>query len=424
MTGSSVSLECPICAQRLSESAESCDGCGYPVALHPEARRALADGDPPAAVSPILARGTATMARRAAAGVPRARDQTTEACNRAALELRGHVLLLQQLGGNSGTYSSEMRQAALVQAEGKSAEALDLLRAAGGRADEEIIELFARRAQELEARANTLTKDGVRAEIEEPLERLQAALVTSNRPEAARLVVETDRRIALLEQDWRGLHTLLQQINELQAGARGAGKGIPEVDDDLGQVRALLARPQIDAEILDSAAQIAARALMMLHEALPAILEQDLDLHATALHSYPAEHEGARKAKAVHGEASRHLRRGRLNEASRLLEELRRMVIDLESGRASAPPMRPIAEPVPVETSTEDSDGALSRLLTKARSLASRVRALAPESEIAYEAAGEIRRATELLRARKLPEAEAALTHLMRTLDSEPLREA
>ncbi|HTT26507.1 MAG TPA: hypothetical protein VMH90_06070 [Thermoplasmata archaeon] len=420
MTGTSVSLECPICAQRLIESAESCDGCGYPVALHPEARRALADGEPQAAIPTVGGRGTATIVRRAAPGSARARDQTTEACARAAQDLRGHVLLLLQLGGNALSYSSEMRQAALVQAEGKSAEALDLLRAAAGRADAEIVELFARRAQELEARAGLLHKDGIRAEIEDPLERLHQALIASNRSEAARLVTEADRRIALLEQDWRGLHTLLRQIDELQAGARDAGKAIPEVDDDVGQVKALLARPQIDAAVLDSAAQIAARALMMLHEALPAILEEDLDRHGSTLSAYPAEHEGARRAKAVHGEASRHLRRGRLSEASQRLTELRTMLQQLGSGRSAEPPAAPPAAAAPVE----DPDGALARLLTKARSLASRVRALAPESEIAYEAAAEIRRATELLRARKLPEAEAALTHLMRTLDSEPPREA
>jgi hypothetical protein len=418
-----VSLECPICAQRLTDTAESCDGCGYPVALHPEARRAIAEGDGPEAEPPLVGRASTAQMRRPTPVVSRTRDQTTEACARAALELRGHVLLLQQLGGNAAPYSSEMRQAALVQAEGKSAESLDLLRAAGSRAGEEIVELFAQRARELENRSAALTKDGVRSEIDEPLERLQEALLASDRGEAARLIVEADRRIALLEQDWRGLHTLLDQINELQGAARGAGKAILEVDEDISQVRALLARPQIDAEILDSAAQIAARALMMLHESLPTILEEDLDLHASELSVYPPEHEGARRAKALQGEASRHLRRGRLNEASRRLAELRVMIQELEAARTTGPG-RTAPERTPDVERSEDADAALSRLLTKARSLASRVRALAPESEIAYEAAAEIRRATELLRARKLPEAESALSHLMRTLDTEPPREA
>jgi hypothetical protein len=312
-----------------------------------------------------------------------------------------------------------MRQAALVQAEGKSAEALDLLRAAGTRADADIVELFARRAQELETRSATLGAEGIRAEIEEPLERLQQALATDHRQEAAKWVVEADRRLGAMEQDWRGLQTLLQQIEGLQTGARDAGRGIPEVDDDVTQVRALLARPQVDAEVLDSAAQIAARALMMLHESLPAILEEDLDRHASALSVYPPEHEGARRAKTIHGEASRHLRRGRLSEAAARMVELRRVLKELEAARVVVP-SAPVEDVAP---RVEDPDGALARLLSKARGLASRVRSLAPDSEIAYEAAAEIRRATELLRARKLPEAEAALTHLMRTLDSEMIAE-
>jgi hypothetical protein len=58
-------------------------------------------------------------------------------------------------------------------------------------------------------------------------------------------------------------------------------------------------------------------------------------------------------------------------------------------------------------------------LLKKARELAGRVRTLPAESEISYEAAAEIRRATELLRAKRLEEAELTLSRLMQTLDAE-----
>jgi hypothetical protein len=43
---------------------------------------------------------------------------------------------------------------------------------------------------------------------------------------------------------------------------------------------------------------------------------------------------------------------------------------------------------------------------------------------VAYEAAGEIRRATEFLRARKLEEADQTLSRLMQTLSVEPTTEA
>ena len=422
-------MECPICSQRLEDAAVSCDGCGFPTALHPESLRAMSEPELSVAVVSPSTRGAAEV-RRGSGGAGHERDQTAEACARSARELRGHVLLLQQLGGNAQPFLGEMRQAALLQAEGKSAESLDLLRAPGGGAGRETHELFARRAKELEARAAALSNEGIRPEVQDPLDRLQDALAHDRREEAAHLVIEADRELGTLEQDWRGLRTLLDQINQLQTAAREAGKPIPMVDDDLAQVKVMLARPEIDRELLDTAAQVAARSLMLLHESLPAILEEDLDRHGSALSVYPRDHEPSRRAKVMHSEASRHLRRGRLSEASVRLADLRAAIRELGRGtRTPTPPVMdlsetPPADDTPAEAAAVPTGDPLPRLLIKARTLAARVRALSPDSDLAFEAAGEIRRATELLRARKLDDAETALTRLMRTLDSEPPPEA
>jgi hypothetical protein len=58
----------------------------------------------------------------------------------------------------------------------------------------------------------------------------------------------------------------------------------------------------------------------------------------------------------------------------------------------------------------------LGALMKKARGLAVRVRTLPSDSEAAVEAATHIHEATELLRARRFAEADAALTRLMRVL--------
>lgn len=414
-----LAVDCPVCGASLEGALDACGTCGYPVALHPEARLALLDEEAPEPAKPTPPPG-ASPARRPPAAAPRARDQTAEACSRSARELEAHLALLRQIGGNTQPYTGGLRQAALVQSEGRLAESLDLLRASEAEAHRALDDLIAQRTQELESRGADLEKDGVFADTATALERLQAAVARAREEEAAGLIVEIDRQIGLVERDWRGLHSLLEQIVELQASARDAGRPIPEVEDDLRGVRELLARPRIDAARIDSASQVSARALMLLHEALPEILEKDLERHGTALSAYPIDHTGSRKAKALHSEVSRHLRRSRLPEAAKGLAQLRREIERLEQEAASAaaapePEATPTTEPArPVV----DADAALPRLLEKARTLAARVRALEPESDTAYEAAGEIRRATELLRARKLEEADAALTHLMRTLDS------
>ena len=162
---------------------------------------------------------------------------------------------------------------------------------------------------------------------------------------------------------------------------------------------------------------------MLLHEALPKALESELSRHDAALADYPDDHDTVRRARAIHQEAVRHLRRGRLNEATASVKDLRATLLLLEK----EPPVVAVAPaPTPVGATSAppvDSSDFLQRLLAKARDLAARVRTLPSDSEIAYEAAGEIRLATELLRARKLEEADATLSRLMRTLDSEQPRE-
>ncbi len=86
---------------------------------------------------------------------------------------------------------------------------------------------------------------------------------------------------------------------------------------------------------------------------------------------------------------------------------------------AAASPAPPSAVPArPGET----EDEMLDRLLKKAWSLAARVRTLPPDTEIAHEAAVQIRDATEFLRSRMLKEADLTLTRLMRMLSSEAAR--
>ncbi|MCI4318086.1 MAG: hypothetical protein L3J96_06055, partial [Thermoplasmata archaeon] len=245
---------------------------------------------------------------------------------------------------------------------------------------------------------------------------------------------EVDQRLSRLENDWSGLRGLLAQIDSLREAAQLAGQDLPQVEEDLRQVREILSSSAVAADGLDLAAQTAARALMLLHEALPPVLEQELVRQADQLAGYPKDLEGARHARGLHAEASRHLRRGRLGDASLRLKELRQALKEIGASPSFASVPDPLApSPAPAEgpsaaaAAAANDDGStdfLGRLLSKARGLAARVRNLPPDSEVAFEAAAEIRRATEFLRARKLDEAESTLTRLMRTLDAEHPAEA
>ena len=210
---------------------------------------------------------------------------------------------------------------------------------------------------------------------------------------------------------------------------------------------------------------------MRLHETIPPALEQELAQHQGRLERHP--HPSARlpSARKLHSEAVRHLKSGRLEDAVRSVRELRGVLEELASEPPPPPPEPPAPRPAPaprevvappepprppeVEVTALPAPPAppkraevagapagmpgpaglssratptpeearraldvetLGTLTRKARSLAARVRALPSEGEAAQMAARQIHEATELLRARRYQDADAALTRLMRLL--------
>jgi tetratricopeptide (TPR) repeat protein len=412
--------DCPVCEAENPTTAVSCATCGYPTALAVDAMRGLAD--------------VAAMAMPATTSAPRSprrparvvgKDPTAEQVERTAVELDGTIRLIGRLGVPTGDVTVELHQAALTQADGRSVEALSLLRSALARLHEATNEALARRLRSLEERQAVLRTDGVAVSlVGAEAVRIRAEIDAGRAEQAIERLVKADEQLGMIETDWKGLKGLLRQIDELRAAAEVIGRPVADVEESVQQIKALLADPDLSTATLDDGAQIAARALMLLHEALPGAIEQELERHAEALDAFPSEHTPARPARAMHAEATRHLRRGKISEATARLRELRVAIRELgdpqDAVAAARGPTPETSEPGDATPPPADTpEIALGRLLQKARGLAARVRSLPADSELAYEAAGEIRRATEQLRARKLEEADATLSRLMRTLDAE-----
>lgn len=398
-------------------AADWCTACGYPTALALDALRVLSEGEP-TPVSTISSPAPDRPRRRSPR--PTAPDPQEELCQKMAQDTDANLAILQELGGDTLDVSSDLRQAALNQADGRVVEALDILRRALGRVHEQTEQLFARRVHDLELRDIALQKSGVGTAVVEETAKMRELFHHGHRLEAIALLKATDQGLGRIEGDWKGLQGLLKQVEALREGIKDTGGPLTEVEADIQKVRTLLAGPGVTVESLDEASQVAARAVMLLHESLPKAIEQELATHDQLLTTFPETHEPAKSARMIHSEAVRHLRRGRLPEASASLRQLRRAIEELRA--APPPPTAAAAAPSGTgggPTAVEDPGDFLNRLLVKARGLAARVRTLPPDSEIAYEAAAEIRRATELLRSRQLDEAEATLSRLMRTLDAE-----
>lgn len=408
---------CPVCDQPLARTAEVCANCGYPSALALDALRALSEGEPAPVPSAAYGRAAEPPPRRRERR-PVAPDPQQELCHRIAQETDANLALLQELGGETPDVASDLRQAALSEAEGRVVESLDILRRALGRVQDETEALFARRLRDLEQRDAALQRSGIGTSVPRETGKMRELFQAGHRMEAISLLKGTDLSLARIEGDWKGLQGLLKQVESLREGFRDTGGSVADIERDIQEVRRLLAGPGTTAESLDKASQVAARAVMVLHEALPRAIEGELAEHDELLAKMPEDHTKARNARILHTEAVRHLRRGRLPEASASLRQLRALIEEL---RREPPPPAPAA---PAADAEEPPAEFLNRLLVKARTLAARVRTLPPDSEIAYEAAAEIRRATELLRARQLDEAEATLGRLMRTLEADRTAEA
>ncbi len=325
--------------------------------------------------------------------------------------------LVRGLGRSFPDATSELCQASLAEAEGREGEALETLRGAQMRMEREVDELLEQRTRSVAGRRDVLVKNGVHFSLGTSLDRVREELSMGRREEAATQLIEAERRVGQFESDWKGLQGLLAQIEGLRNEAVELGISLGEISEQVSAIRDRLEGPNLTEDALDELAQAAAQALMLLHEAIPTSLEEELARHAARLDQFPEEHIPSAVARRLHLDATRHLKKGRLPEAVQSVRDLRHAVETMEKEEVPRP-----AEPTPAQTARETEGEMLDRLLKKARTLAARVRTLPPESETAREAAVEIRSATEMLRARQLAEADQTLARLMRMLSAEPGR--
>jgi hypothetical protein len=396
---------CPVCDQTIPPAAVRCPTCGFPVALmtpnlgpFPGADDGGSDGSP----------ANRTESPEAPAPSPPPEPPLNAALGRA---LAVRMELLQTVVRDPPDITSDLCQAALSEASGHDSEGLAILRSAQSRLERESERTVARLLARIGERRSALERSGLKidlAGIPPTTDRVDLAAVEELLPS----IHDADERLGRLESDWKGIRGLLEQIDTLRSEAETIGIPLGDVPDRIATVRTTLSSTGVTEEGLDSVVLEASRILMDLHEAVPNALDEELARHSTSLGRLPAGHPGADTVRRAHARAAQQLKEGRFTESIRGVRELRHMIESLQPipGGADTAPRPASAQLTPAE------EALLVTLLTKSRSLAARVRQLPAESREAVEAAAQIREATELLRARRLTEADLALTRLMRSL--------
>ncbi len=403
---------CIICdAPRVATSAH-CPRCGFPPALtsvvvvgslteaETDGRTAGENGSAPPVGRPP---GPEEFLR-----------EEEEASRGFARGVRRSLTLLGELGGDGTEVTSELRQAALLSAEGRLGEALNLLRTTQTTASVRLTELFEARLTELEERQRALVGQGLTPDLLQESVRLRAEIAEAPVEEVAAHLAEEDRRLARTEAEWQELRGVLRQIDQVRQGARALGREFPAIDAGLATVKELLAQPSISASGVSQALEEGNRVLGLYQANLAPGIQEELDLHAAHLARFAPDHEPSRKARRLHAEANRHLRASRLAEATLRLGELR---TELRRAGGAAPGRPPSGAAEGGAAGGPGADeAALRPLLARVRTLAARIQELPPQSPLAGEAARRIRQATEQLRARKVEEAGRTLTELMELL--------
>jgi hypothetical protein len=412
-----VASNCPICDQPIPATVAHCSVCGFPTSLAIEALRALG---PNGATASEMETAASPIPAPVIAAPPNPPSPEAEIAAQISRDIQGKLEFVRQLGRGAPDVTSEMCQAAMSEAEGRVSEALDVLRRAQRSLERQTEEFLGRRLQSLEARDEALRSSGVRFALGSDLARLREAIQSGGAADAGELLAETEARIAQFESDWRGLQGLLRQIDTLRKEAGDLGLPIGEIEGEIAGIRDRLQEPDVTEEALDGIAQSAAQTLMLLHEAIPSSLEEELARHEAVMDRYPEDHPASAAARRLHAEATRHLKRGRLTDATHSVRELRIEIEKLEQSREALEIA--VGEPaLDGEPGVVESEGeALQRLLQKARTLAGRVRTLPPDSEVARDAAVQIREVTDLLRRHEVERADETLSRLMRLLAAEP----
>jgi hypothetical protein len=174
---------CPICDQPLARTAEACANCGFPTALALDALRALSEGEPTPVQSTTYGR-TAEPPPRRRERRPAVADPQQELCHRIAQETDSNLALLQELGGETPDVASDLRQAALSEAEGRVVESLDILRRELSRVQDETEALFARRLRDLEQRDAALQRSGIGTAVPQETAKMRELFQAGHRMEA------------------------------------------------------------------------------------------------------------------------------------------------------------------------------------------------------------------------------------------------
>ncbi len=408
-----MSERCSVCGADVPPGTERCDRCGFPRAL---ALTVPPAGPPPSAAEPAAHPGVASEARATARAAPH-RSAVTSA---AAKELFGRAGRLRELGLDTRPLELALKDAALREAWGDTDAAVAELRRANERLNAAVAEALGSRLSRLTTRRAKLVDAGVEVATDPALDTVPGLLEHGDVSSALEILRASETSVDQTASAWTELEEAFGEVAGLRDLALRLGLSVGEVSDRVGPARSRLGAGNVRTAQIETARKEARRELEELSGALADPARATLDDLLRRSESADLDPLETNRLRALGDRAAHQLAEHRVADSLRALIELKEAIAPFGEGAAEGPPSgaattsrssgatKPSRAVPSAEISAES-------LLAKARSFASKVRALPPDSLAAREAAAQIREATDLLRQGKLAEADATLTRLMRT---------
>ncbi len=404
---------CAVCGADAPAGTERCDRCGFP--------RALAVTVPPAGARPPEAVPTSPPGAGAEARAgPKAAVHRSGVTSAAAKELFGRADRLRELGLDTKPVELALRDAALREAWGDTDAAVAEIRRSSERLDAAVAEALGSRLSRLTSRRAKLVDAGVEVAADPALGTVPGLLEHGDVSNALEILRASETSVDRTASAWTELEEAFGEVAGLRDLALRLGFSVGEVSDRVGPARSGLGSGTVRTAQIAPALREARRELEELSRALSDPAREMLDDLTRRSESADLDPLETNRLRALGDRAAYLLADRHVADALRALIELKEAVAPF-GGRAPEGPQ-------PSAATTSRSSGATKpsragpaaeisaeSLLAKARSFASKVRALPPDSSAAREAAAQIREATDLLRQGRLAEADATLTRLMRT---------
>lgn len=222
------------------------------------------------------------------------------------------------------------------------------------------------------ARAEVLATEGLPLPVRQVRDLVEGERTRGQVDRAEEILGSAERLLERATRDWTLLRELLRRIDELKALALRAGLDLADLEERLGDPRAILKGQRLSEGLLERSMGIASKSLAILNDLLPQYFLGQARLLGRSIRSAHGRGEDTGEATERMNVFVRSLRSGQLRGTAVAFLELRRAVMQIP--REPTVPLLPREEEEEIILEARNLARRLNRMKSKARDASSAAR--------------------------------------------------